>query len=186
MVMKRRKQALLMKMRKLNRSGFSLLELLITIGISGVLATAVGMILVSAHVSWVKSSKEVAISDDLRYIQKKIGYQLRGATTNRIGIYNGGQRLVFVTPQGTNTIRLLNKTVVYTIGGIDETIARDVQSFMVSFAGSGPIVGSAPFFGGSNPYTRAVRFDIIVTTTTNIGTSASTTRADSFIIKTRN
>jgi prepilin-type N-terminal cleavage/methylation domain-containing protein len=156
-------------MKNRRESGLTLIELLITIILSGILAFAVGMILISANTSWFKSAKDVAISDDMRYAQRKIGYMMRSATTDPIMV--NGTMMTFVNAMGTNMVWLKGDAVMYAVGGVEEPIVRDVKNFMMSYAVSGS--------------TRAVTFDLTVSTTVNYVTGATRTRSANFTIKAR-
>jgi hypothetical protein len=148
-------------------------EIIITITISGILAAAVGSILVSAQTSWLKNTKEATIADDMRYAQSKIGYNLRSATTDNMQILGGGNRLRFKTRISPNwhEVRMSGSDLVYRTSAGDETILRDVANLNIQFA--------------DPTASRSVLFNIVVISTTNFASNATTRRSLNFVVTAR-
>jgi len=68
-----------MNIMKGNGAGFSLIEMLITMIISGILFIAVSMIVIYANQSWLKASSVSSVIQDSRSGKKTIEFQIRGA-----------------------------------------------------------------------------------------------------------
>ena len=70
-----------MKKKILDRSGFSLVELIITLIISAILFIIIAMIIMYANESWVKANNISTLLQDARVGKKTIQYQVRNAAT---------------------------------------------------------------------------------------------------------
>jgi len=75
------------EIKKWNRAGFSLVELLITIIISSVLFAAVGMMIVYANQAWLKSQGLSNMLDDARVAKNTINMQTGGAVTRSYTLF---------------------------------------------------------------------------------------------------
>jgi hypothetical protein len=70
-----------MRKRKLDQAGLSLVELVITMIISGVLFVTIAMIIIYANQSWIKAARVTEALRGSRIAKKTMEYQIRSAIT---------------------------------------------------------------------------------------------------------
>lgn len=180
-------------------SGFTLVELIITTVISGILFVFIGMIVVYSQQAWQKAADISVAHDDFRYFKKRMEYQLHNATTYNFSVTsptelryvtNNGGRLYInrVWLDADNTVKYENWTATTQgnppsgpdIGpwqtevppNIGTVMVRDAQSLQFTYA----VAGS----------TASVKVALTQNTATNSTTGATVVESGDFIVTNRN
>lgn len=102
-------------------SGFSLIEMVVTIAISSILFLIVGAIMVYSKEAWEKAVQRTAMEADYRYCLRKLEFEMRGASTepSRSNLLHGaaaGAMTDFFNISGAGSDQVTFQNVDYTVG----------------------------------------------------------------------
>jgi prepilin-type N-terminal cleavage/methylation domain-containing protein len=111
-------------------AGFTLIELMISVVLGGILFFTVGMIIIYAQVALQKAMRSSGLNDDYRGFQRRMEYEMRGATSKPYYLSTGGYYLVdgtynadpFINDAGPNSV------LFYTV---DRSIAAPARKIKV-------------------------------------------------------
>lgn len=124
-------------MKKWNQSGFTFVELIVTVGIAGVLFLSVTTLLFHIHKSWLRGRDTIELRSDIRFCRMMIEKELRKAT----GMEIDSEEITIWAIDGTTVTFSLNGTdIEYKVTGtgidVDGVILRDVIDLKFSYVGS--------------------------------------------------
>jgi prepilin-type N-terminal cleavage/methylation domain-containing protein len=104
-------------------TGMTLIELIITLVISGIIFLYVGLLFIKTEEAWFQGVDSVAMESDIRYLKTELGYDFRSAILDTIKVYRNGT--LITTGQGNSlefhnfddnnneqTIKIFTNTVI--------------------------------------------------------------------------
>ncbi len=121
-------------------AGMTLVELLITIIISSIMALTAGVVLFHTQVSWFRSVDKVQVEQNLRVMRAMVEYEIRSSTGiaagagDRIFLDPAGQRISYVTlPAGQfHSIYRQGSRILLNTGNADQVLLDNVTGFSIS------------------------------------------------------
>ncbi len=159
-------------MKKWNQSGFTFIELIVTVGIAGVLFLSIGTLLFHTHKSWLRGRDTIELRSDFRFCRMMMEKELRKATGMEINPLDESEITIYTIDRSTVIFNLNGTDVKYEVIGsspVVGAILRDVTELIFSYVGS-----------------NAAKVSIKQEKVTNQASGAVLTLNSDFVVRSRN